>query len=37
LREDRTNCCVSALSELPYMLNIAFTGIPIQNLVKQML
>jgi hypothetical protein len=31
------NCCVTALSEWLYMLNIAFTGILIQNIVKQML
>jgi hypothetical protein len=37
LRDRRTNCCVTALSEWPYMLNIAFTGSLIQNLVKQML
>jgi hypothetical protein len=35
LRDRRMNCCVSALSEWPYTLNIAFTGILIQNLVKQ--
>jgi hypothetical protein len=36
-RELRTNCCVRALSEWLYMLNIALTGILIQNIVKQML
>jgi hypothetical protein len=36
-RELRMNCSVSALSEWQYKLNIAFTGILIQKLVKQML
>jgi hypothetical protein len=33
LRERGTKCCVSALSEWRFMLNIAFTGCLIQNLV----